>query len=282
MDIIAVIIAMLLTGMVGGIIAGLLGVGGGIVMVPVLEVLLGSIGVDPSIRMHIAVGTSLAIILPTSLSSARTHHQEKAVLTDVVRYWGPYIVIGTILGALIAGNVAAGAVAVGTSVVPVVCTSGSDEPPHAASRRHDEASRVIARVCTGAFSQRIGAEPTCRTDHFSDAGDSRIHHAGDMLSVGHGRHARRRTSGVYGPRCAGAPAITTAGPGCTTRRSPDPTSSDHGRPRSRRLRADQPGEPPVRRRLPGLSAVPESHPFDLPDGSSRGPAGALRRLFRPA
>ena len=106
-DIIAVIIAMLLTGMVGGIIAGLLGVGGGIVVVPVLEILLGSIGVDPSIRMHIAVGTSLAIILPTSLSSARTHHKEKAVLTDVIRYWGPYIVIGTVLGALIAGSVAA-------------------------------------------------------------------------------------------------------------------------------------------------------------------------------
>mgnify|MGYP001254538710 FL=1 len=63
MDIVAVIIAMLLTGMVGGVIAGLLGVGGGIVVVPVLEIILGIIGVDPFIRMHIAVGTSLAIII---------------------------------------------------------------------------------------------------------------------------------------------------------------------------------------------------------------------------
>ena len=107
MDIVAVIIAMLLTGMVGGVIAGLLGVGGGIVVVPVLEILLGIIGVDPSIRMHIAVGTSLAIIIPTSLSSARTHYQEKAVLMDVVRYWGPYIVLGATIGALVAGRVTA-------------------------------------------------------------------------------------------------------------------------------------------------------------------------------
>jgi len=70
MDLISLAIAMALTGAVGGVIAGLLGVGGGIIIVPVLEIVLGMIGVDPSVRMHIAVGTSLAVIVPTSISSA--------------------------------------------------------------------------------------------------------------------------------------------------------------------------------------------------------------------
>ena len=59
--------AMLATGCVAGTLAGLFGIGGGIVIVPVLEGVLGVLGVDPSIRMHIAVATSLATIIPTSM-----------------------------------------------------------------------------------------------------------------------------------------------------------------------------------------------------------------------
>jgi len=105
MDLINLAIAMALTGAVGGVIAGLLGVGGGIVIVPVLEIVLGMIGVDPSVRMHIAVGTSLAVIVPTSISSARAHHMRGAVSMRLVRFWSPWIVAGTIAGALIAGEV---------------------------------------------------------------------------------------------------------------------------------------------------------------------------------
>jgi len=96
---------MALTGAVGGVIAGLLGVGGGIVIVPVLEIVLGYVGVDPAARMHIAVGTSLATIIPTSISSARAHHKKHAISMGLVRYWSPYIVIGTAIGTLVAGEV---------------------------------------------------------------------------------------------------------------------------------------------------------------------------------
>ena len=65
-------VAMLLTGAVGGLLAGLLGVGGGIVIVPVLDAALQVYGVDPAIRMHVAVATSLAVIIPTSISSTRS------------------------------------------------------------------------------------------------------------------------------------------------------------------------------------------------------------------
>jgi len=78
-------VAMLATGCVAGVLAGLFGIGGGIVIVPVLEAVLGFMGVDPAIRMHIAVATSLATIIPTSISSARAHHRRGAVDVEVVK-----------------------------------------------------------------------------------------------------------------------------------------------------------------------------------------------------
>ena len=97
--------AMLATGCVAGVLAGLFGIGGGIVVVPVLEATLGLLGVDPAIRMHIAVATSLAVIIPTSISSARAHHQRGAVDVNIVRRWAVFVLIGSLLGAWIASQV---------------------------------------------------------------------------------------------------------------------------------------------------------------------------------
>jgi len=98
-------IAMLATGVVAGVLAGLFGIGGGIVIVPVLEGALGFLGVDPAIRMHVAVGTSLATIIPTSISSARAHHERRSVDVDIVRRWAVFVLIGALLGAWIASQV---------------------------------------------------------------------------------------------------------------------------------------------------------------------------------
>ena len=98
-------VAMLATGTVAGVLAGLFGIGGGIVIVPVLETALGYVGVDPAIRMHIAVGTSLATIVPTSISSARAHHERRSVDVDIVRRWAVFILVGALLGAWIASQV---------------------------------------------------------------------------------------------------------------------------------------------------------------------------------
>ncbi|MDH3804515.1 MAG: sulfite exporter TauE/SafE family protein, partial [Gammaproteobacteria bacterium] len=98
-------IAMLGTGVAGGVIAGLLGVGGGIVIVPVLEWVLELLGVPADIRMHVAVATSLAVIIPTSISSARAHHKLGAVDIDLAKRWSPFIVIGAAVGILIASRV---------------------------------------------------------------------------------------------------------------------------------------------------------------------------------
>lgn len=98
-------VAMLATGCVAGVMAGLFGIGGGIVIVPVLELSLGLVGVDPAIRMHVAVGTSLATIIPTSLSSARAHHQRQAVDMTIVKRWAAFVLIGALAGAWIAAQV---------------------------------------------------------------------------------------------------------------------------------------------------------------------------------
>ncbi len=97
--------AMLATGCAAGVMAGLFGIGGGIVIVPVLEFTLGMLGVDPAIRMHVAVATSLATIIPTSISSARAHNRRAAVDFDVVKRWSLFVLIGAMAGAWIAAQV---------------------------------------------------------------------------------------------------------------------------------------------------------------------------------
>lgn len=103
-DLILLSVAMLATGCVAGVLAGLFGIGGGIVIVPVLEAVLGVLGVDPAIRMHVAVATSLATIIPTSISSARAHHQRGAVDIDLVKRWSPFVLAGSVLGVWIAAQ----------------------------------------------------------------------------------------------------------------------------------------------------------------------------------
>ena len=96
--------AMLATGCIAGVMAGLFGIGGGIVIVPVLDTVLGFLGTDPEIRMHVAVATSLATIIPTSISSARAHHRRQSVDLKIAKRWAIWIFIGSIAGAFAASQ----------------------------------------------------------------------------------------------------------------------------------------------------------------------------------
>ncbi|MCZ4280742.1 sulfite exporter TauE/SafE family protein [Kiloniella laminariae] len=104
-DLIYTGLLLILTGAVAGTLAGLLGVGGGIVIVPVLFNLFGLLDLPASTAMHMAVGTSLATIVPTSLSSLRAHHKKGAVDIPLLKKWGLGIFAGSVLGAFIAGQV---------------------------------------------------------------------------------------------------------------------------------------------------------------------------------
>ena len=87
-----------------GFIAGLFGVGGGLIIVPVLFYIFNIIGINPNFIMHLAVGTSFAIIIPTSIMSTLTHIKFKAVDFNIVKSFGFFVVIGVILGTIFATN----------------------------------------------------------------------------------------------------------------------------------------------------------------------------------
>ncbi len=99
-----IVIALVITGVIAGLLAGLLGVGGGIVIVPVLFFLFQTIGVDGDVAMHVAVGTSLATIIATSISSVRSHHRQGAVDWTLLRRWVPGIVGGVVIGTVLAAH----------------------------------------------------------------------------------------------------------------------------------------------------------------------------------
>lgn len=90
-------------GLFAGFIGGLFGIGGGVVIVPVLYLVLAALDVDEAVRMHIAVGTSLSTIISTSWRSLATHTKAGAVDYDVLKAWAPWITIGALIGAAIAG-----------------------------------------------------------------------------------------------------------------------------------------------------------------------------------
>ena len=104
---IGLILTLAATGIIGGVLAGLLGVGGGIVIVPVLYNVLPFFGIEDDIRMHVAIGTSLATIIPTSISSARSHYKKGAIDVELLKKWGPWILLGVIGGTILATIVGA-------------------------------------------------------------------------------------------------------------------------------------------------------------------------------
>jgi uncharacterized protein len=94
--------AIVVAGVVTGILAGLFGIGGGAVIVPVLYEVFRVLDVPDEVRMQLCVGTSLAIIVPTNIRSYLTHRAENLVLPNVLRQWAVPSVIGVAVGALAA------------------------------------------------------------------------------------------------------------------------------------------------------------------------------------
>ena len=96
-------VGLALVGCFSGFLAGLLGVGGGIVVVPVLYHVLAAFDVDVALRAHISVGTSLATIIPTSFQSIKAHHARGAVGTALLKWWAPFVGLGVLIGVVLAG-----------------------------------------------------------------------------------------------------------------------------------------------------------------------------------
>lgn len=97
--------ALVVAGGAAGVLAGLFGVGGGAILVPVFYQVYGLLGVPDSVRTHIAVGTSLAVIVPTSIRSFNAHRKRGAVDMDILKGWVIWVPLGTILASVVAAYV---------------------------------------------------------------------------------------------------------------------------------------------------------------------------------
>tara|TARA_B100000035_G_scaffold157818_1_gene134544 strand:+ start:294 stop:1079 length:786 start_codon:yes stop_codon:yes gene_type:complete len=95
---------MALTAIPVGFVAGLFGIGGGLITVPFLYYIFGLIDIDQQYIMHLAVGTSFAIIIPTSIVSVLTHHKFNAVDFSIVKSYGIFVIFGVISGTIFAAS----------------------------------------------------------------------------------------------------------------------------------------------------------------------------------
>src|SRR5438270_473895 len=95
-------LAVMAAGVVTGILAGMFGIGGGAVIVPVLFEVFRLFGVPEEVRMQLCIGTSLAIILPTTVRSYRVHRAKGLVIPEVLRIWAVPSVIGVAVGSVAA------------------------------------------------------------------------------------------------------------------------------------------------------------------------------------
>ena len=101
-QILPLLLPLIVTGLLSGFLAGLLGVGGGIVIVPILAYLLEVSGIHITTPMHVAVASSLAIIIPTSIISASAHYRLGNVDGTAIKKLGPFVFLGALGGAVVA------------------------------------------------------------------------------------------------------------------------------------------------------------------------------------
>jgi uncharacterized membrane protein YfcA len=104
-------------GIVTGILAGLFGIGGGAVIVPVLFEFFRLFGVPEEVRMQLCVGTSLAIILPTAWRSYQAHRARGLVVPEVLRLWTVPVILGVAVGSLAAAVAPAGLFKIAFAVI---------------------------------------------------------------------------------------------------------------------------------------------------------------------
>jgi len=112
--------AVAFSGVVSGLMAGIFGIGGGAVLVPVFYQVFGMLGVSDSVRMHVAVGSSLAIIVPTSIRSFMAHRARGAVDIDLLRSFLIPVPLGVVLASLTAAYISSGGLRTIFAVIALV------------------------------------------------------------------------------------------------------------------------------------------------------------------
>ncbi|MEQ1771696.1 MAG: sulfite exporter TauE/SafE family protein [Devosia sp.] len=156
---IPLVLALAGIGAVSGIFAGLLGVGGGSIMVPALAFTLDLMGFGNNIVQHVAVATSLAIIIPTGLRSAQAHYKRGAVNLDILKLWAPFVFGGTLIGGLMAGLFSGDILRLVFGVMAILIAINTISPIQKRLMGHLHASALAHRVAasiTGYISALMG------------------------------------------------------------------------------------------------------------------------------
>ena len=142
-----------------GFMAGLFGIGGGLITVPVLFYIFNSIGLDQSFIMHLAVGTSFAIIIPTSISSVFTHMKYKAVDFNVVKTFGVFVVLGVILGTIFAAKLKTSGLILFFSIMTMIFSLFflvSKEKPNPIKKEINLFIKILSGFTSGFLSAPMG------------------------------------------------------------------------------------------------------------------------------
>ena len=140
------VLGLSVTGMVSGVFAGLLGVGGGSIIVPALAIAFAALGISDDVGQHVAVASSLAIIIPTGIMSARAHNKRGAVDVEILRLWAPFVLAGCLIGGLLARFFTGDALRIVFGVMAIVIAINSVTPFQQRLMGHLRGSPTTHRV----------------------------------------------------------------------------------------------------------------------------------------
>ena len=158
-QIIFILAAMAASAVVVGFMAGFFGIGGGLIMVPILFYLFSFVGIEHAFVMHVAIGTSFSIIIPNSIISTMTHMKFKAVDFSIVRTFGVFVVIGVVLGTVFAVSLKTSGLILFFSIMTMIFAIYfliEKEKINPAPRKINLIYRVICGFLSGFLSAPMG------------------------------------------------------------------------------------------------------------------------------
>jgi len=158
-QIIFILFIMALSAVIVGFMAGFFGIGGGLIMVPILFYIFSFVGIEQAFVMHMAIGTSFLIIIPNSITSTITHMKFKAVDFNLVKTFGAFVMIGVILGTIFAVSLKTSSLVLLFSIMTMIFAIyflTEKEKINPTPRRINLIYRVILGFLSGFLSAPMG------------------------------------------------------------------------------------------------------------------------------
>ena len=158
-QIIFIVTAMIASAIITGFMAGFFGIGGGLIMVPILFYLFNFSGIEQSYVMHLALGTSFSIIIPTSIISTMTHMKFKAVDFDIVKTFGFFVAIGVVCGTIFAVSLKTSSLVLFFSIMTMLFSIyflTAKEKVNSTPRKINLIYRVVCGFSSGFLSAPMG------------------------------------------------------------------------------------------------------------------------------